>query len=477
MPKESNDIDYVPKEPAPRAAKGPNGRKLPPPKPNPHPDFEPIEIEGDDAGHAKLPNDVQTPYDIFRLFFNDEILDIIADHTNQNYAMQQAARKPGEIEPKAGGVRRPKKKKKKEYWVDTTAQELQAYLAIWIWMGLAPLPRINDYWNTNDKNGPIFNLIRQHMSRNRWKTIDRYFRIAKPTKEKQSPFEKLEPLNDHLRQKFRQYWKIGTHVAVDEAMQRFTGRAKQIVHIPHKPTPKGFKIWCLANDGYLLDWLFHQKGSKPQDGPVDVDRFWIDEENGYRFSKTQAVVLDLLLQEDENGKRWLQPGKHIVWLDNLFTSIQLFVVLRLLGIGAAGTVRTTTTKREIMEAAEMLEIEVEDEDEGEGEDEDEDEDEDAEDSDLEDSEDSSEDDESGGGSPKITSDRGNARLPRKPPQKMPFSEFLTSLKKEYDSQITWGQLYAEVSKDGMVLQLAWKDHKVVLFMTTVLHGKKLSMDP
>jgi len=60
---------------------------------------------------------------------------------------------------------------------------------------------------------------------------------------------------------------------------------------------------------------------------------------------------------------------------------------------------------------------------------------------------------------------------------MPFSEFLTSLKKEYDSQITWGQLYAEVSKDGMVLQLAWKDHKVVLFMTTVLHGKKLSMDP
>ncbi len=36
-----------------------------------------------------------------------------------------------------------------------------------------------------------------------------------------------------------------------------------------------------------------------------------------------------------------------------------------------------------------------------------------------------------------------------------------------------GQLYSELSQDGMVLQLAWKDHKVVLFMSTVLHGENL----
>jgi hypothetical protein len=75
----------------------------------------------------------------------------------------------------------------------------------------------------------------------------------------------------------------------------------------------------------------------------------------------------------------------------------------------------------------MVEIEVEDEDE----------DEDAEDleaSDSEDSEDSSKDDEI------RPSDLGNAGLPRKPPKKVPFSGFLTSLKKEYDSQIPWGQL-------------------------------------
>jgi hypothetical protein len=448
MPKQSNDIDYVPKEPAPIAAKGPNGRKLAPPNPEPLPDFEPIPIKGDNAGYAILPSHIQTPYDIFRLFFNDEILHTIANHTNQNYAICQAAKK-GPVEAKT--TKKRTSAKITEYWADTTSSELLAFFAIWIWIGLFPMPRLEDYWNTNIHRGPIFSMVRQHMSWDRWQVVWKYFRIAKPTTEKESPFEKLEPLNGHLRTKFRLYWMTGTHVAVDEAMQRFTGRAKQIVHIPHKPTPKGFKIWCLANGGYLLDWLFHQKGGGPQDGPVDLDRFWIDKEHGYCFSKTQAVVLDLLLQEDEETKeRYLKPGKHIVWLDNLFSSIQLFTVLRLLGIGAAGTVRTTTTKREMMEEAEMSKIDGEVV-------------EDVTDSDSEDSsKDSSEDD-----------DCDNLRLPRKPPKKTPFSEFLSNLRKQFDSQIPWGQLYAEVSENKKVLQLGWKDSRVVLFMTTVLHGKRL----
>ena len=64
---------------------------------------------------------------------------------------------------------------------------------------------------------------------------------------------KLEPLSDTLRQVFKKYWKTGTHLAVDETIQRFMGRAKEIVNIPSKPTPEGFKIWVLANEGYVLD--------------------------------------------------------------------------------------------------------------------------------------------------------------------------------------------------------------------------------
>ena len=45
----------------------------------------------------------------------------------------------------------------------------------------------------------------------------------------------------------------------------------------------------------------------------------------------------------------LQPGMHIIWLDNLFTKIRLLEELREVGIGAAGTVRPlgVVTPREI----------------------------------------------------------------------------------------------------------------------------------
>ena len=114
-------------------------------------------------------------------------------------------------------------------------------------------------------------------------------------------------------------YKPGIDLTVDETIQRFTGRAPEIVNIPTKPTPEGFKIWLLANQGYVLDWIFDAKGDNK--GPVDLDNYWVEEEG---FSKTQAVVLDFLTQEDPTtGHRLYQPNKHTVWLDNLFTSVKL----------------------------------------------------------------------------------------------------------------------------------------------------------
>jgi len=54
--------------------------------------------------------------------------------------------------------------------------------------------------------------------------------------------------------------------------------------------------------------------------------------------------LDLLLKKQEKGPH-LKPNHHIVWVNNLFSSIRLFKRLREEGIGAAGTIRTSRTKR------------------------------------------------------------------------------------------------------------------------------------
>jgi len=98
-------------------------------------------------------------------------------------------------------------------------------------------------------------------------------------------------------------------------------------------------MWVLANEGYVLNWLFHAKGQDK--GPYRLNTYWTKKE---KFTPTQAVVLDLLLRKQE-GEPQLKPNHHIVWVDNLFSSIKLFERLREEGIGAAGTIRTSRTRR------------------------------------------------------------------------------------------------------------------------------------
>ena len=178
-------------------------------------------------------------------------------------------------------------------------------------------------------------------------------------------------------------------------MARFTGRSYDIVSLPGKPIPEGYKIWVLACDGYILGWLFHTKYKSL--GPIEVDTKWI--KKPYSISKTEAVVVTLLSQFRGYG-----DYNYIVWLDNLFTSTRLLVILRdNLGYGAGGTVRYAAT------------------------------------------------------TPAGVNARG-------------FDMTLYDLKKHFTDSIDWGELYAVVQEEDNILQFAWKDQGLVLFMTTAVEG-------
>jgi hypothetical protein len=49
---------------------------------------------------------------------------------------------------------------------------------------------------------------------------------------------------------------------------------------------------------------------------------------------------------------------HAVWMDNLFTSTKLLETLLEMGIGGAGTVRTSPTHREMMEKKDSSDIQL-----------------------------------------------------------------------------------------------------------------------
>ena len=68
--------------------------------------------------------------------------------------------------------------------------------------------------------------------------------------------------------------------------------------------------------------MWHAKGNGK--GLVNLDESFINKEG---FFKTQAAVLNLLLQKDETEERLYPPNKHIIWLNNLFISIKLLTKL------------------------------------------------------------------------------------------------------------------------------------------------------
>lgn len=80
--------------------------------------------------------------------------------------------------------------------------------------------------------------------------------------------------------------------------------------------------------------MWHAKGE-------DLDNFWIED---LGFSKTQAVVFDLVKQQGISNK-----AIYIIWIDNLFTSAKLLAQLKQEGFGAAGIIRTTKIAREEVE--------------------------------------------------------------------------------------------------------------------------------
>ena len=48
---------------------------------------------------------------------------------------------------------------------------------------------------------------------------------------------------------------------------------------------------------------------------------------------------------------------------------------------------------------------------------------------------------------------------------------LLELKIKWSNHITWGELYGCLSSDQKVLQLAWKDTQIILFMTTLVDAQ------
>ena len=252
------DDDLVPKDALQRSAKRTKGSEQHPdiPEPNDLPPWDPLIISNDlERGTPRLPSsiDITRPIELFKLFFTDEWLGEIVRCTNANAVRIRMLAAENDF-------RSPRR------WHPVDKYDIMRYLAAVIHMGLHPEAEIPDYWGSYEELG-VSHRIYEFISLERWQQIDRCLYCEELRDNMIRTSERVWAFLKHVRGASCKYWIPGKNLAVDESIQRFTGRAREITTIPCKRYSTGFKIWILADHGYILLFQFHSKGDGKGDGP------------------------------------------------------------------------------------------------------------------------------------------------------------------------------------------------------------------
>ena len=212
----------------------------------PIPDFEPLEPtthlhKGFNRPPLAMHGLESTPVQIFNLFFPTKLIDLIVKSSNL-YAEKKMEEEHG-IQGRNAR------------WEAISAGELKIWLGISIHMGCIGLP-LSHYWKNDgrllEKEGLPTSWF---MSSMRFQQIRRYLHITPPDLEYPSWYGKIKPAFDQLWLASQTYRIPSSNVTINEAMLWFTGHSIHITKMPNKPVEQGYKIFALADKGYV--WDFH----------------------------------------------------------------------------------------------------------------------------------------------------------------------------------------------------------------------------
>ncbi|KAL8576606.1 hypothetical protein ACOMHN_025081 [Nucella lapillus] len=251
-----------------------------------------------------LPPDAK-PLDYFFLFMPEHFFQTAATETN-NYAQQKIADKGLATDP---------------LWTDTTPDEIRAYLAILIMMGIKRLPRIHLYWSTDRRFSDSW--ISGTMPKTRFLKLNQYFHlrdtINTPGRDspQYDPLFKIRPFLDMLQPLFKANYNPGRDLSIDESMIGYKGRLFFKQYMPAKPTKWGIKVWqmCEAETGYCVTFDVYTGRHSRQDTTVSLG---------------EEVVNKL-------ASNYFNQNRHL-YFDRFFTSVPLLKHLRSKGTYACATV-------------------------------------------------------------------------------------------------------------------------------------------
>ena len=248
-----------------------------------------------------------SPYEVFLTQFPREIFDHVADETNRYFHQMLPKKMP--LRPRS----------RLHNWKNVTAQQIKAFVAVEICMGLIKKPTLASYFKD-----PHFMTktpgFRRVFTEEKYSLIRSaiHFCNNEASNENDDRLFKIRPIIDILKGRPSTIFKPGRNLSVDEIMRKFKGRLFWKQYMPKKPNKWGIKLFGLADPdvGFLLD------------SDVYTGKDTLPDVAGGLSSK---VVQKLLGPYENKG--------HHVFMDNWFSGIPLFQDLIEKEIGACGTVR------------------------------------------------------------------------------------------------------------------------------------------
>nr|CAH7754792.1 unnamed protein product [Callosobruchus chinensis] len=233
-----------------------------------------------------IPDDAETPVDIFLQLFPDDMIKNIVFQTNLYYIQAH------------GGD---------SVFTPTTEDEVKTFLGVNLLMGVKPLPSYRDYWSSNDQLRDSYVSAAISRARFTWLLANLHLADNSIQPRRNEPgydkLYKVRPLLSKLSETF--LTALNPH-----------GRSSLKQYMPNKPIKRGYKVWVRADSsGYLCEFQIYTG------------------KNGEAVEKCLGtrVVKDLT--------RSLVGKGHRVFFDNYFNSLKLQRSLIVDGIYASGTVR------------------------------------------------------------------------------------------------------------------------------------------
>lgn len=205
--------------------------------------------------------------------------------------------------------------KREESYHDLTLLELEEYLGVLIMMGIDKKPDLNMHWQTHGMW--TSNLIKDTMSRDRFKMINKFLCVGDESEH--DKLNRIRNLSCQIQNNSSKYYCPRKKLAIDESMIAFKGNHSLKQYLPIKPTKWGFKVFLLCESitGYCIKHKFFSGKNQPEFKPKNI---CIKLANGF---------------ENQNFH---------IYMDNLYTSVDLFEEFYEKGIKCTGIIRKTKKK-------------------------------------------------------------------------------------------------------------------------------------